>query len=122
MIGKTGWPAAHINKRHAPTTTRTTDLRIGAAFSGTIAPKTTLHTQVEAVHQFQNSTGGINGEVTGLYAFSLPGQKLTQNWARITMDVDYALTPSTVVTAGFNAATKGNQSSAGLTLGLRAAF
>jgi hypothetical protein len=107
---------------YAPTTTKTTDLRIGAAFSGKIAEKTTLHTQIEAVHQFQNSTGGINGEVTGLYAFSLPGQKLTQNWARITMDVDYALTPSTVLTAGFNAATKGNSSSAGITLGIRAAF
>jgi hypothetical protein len=112
-----GFPAIY-----SPTTTKTTDLRVGAAFAGEIASKTTLHTQIEAVHQFQDTTAGINGQVTGLYAFNLPGQALTQNWARVTMNVDYAVSPTTVLTAGFNAATKGNQSSAGITIGLRAAF
>jgi len=99
-----------------------TDLRIGSVFAKKITQATKLRVGLEYVHQFQSNTAGVNGQVTGLYTFGLPGQTLKQDWARMTLDVDYTLKPNMVLTAGFAAATTGNEPTIGVTFGLRASF
>ncbi len=85
---------------------RTNDLRLG----------------LEAVHRFDDSTSGVNGQVVGLWNFGLPGQQVKQTWGRVTADVDHRLSNTTALTFGANAATTGGDASWSVTAGLRANF
>jgi probable HAF family extracellular repeat protein len=104
------------------TTATSNDLRIGSAFAFKPTEQLSLRVGVEAVHQFDAGTDVISGDVTGLYGFNLASGKQTSNWARVTVDADYALTSATSLSGGLSMATQGSQASIGVTLGLRAAF
>lgn len=112
-----GFPVSY---GEAQTTTK--DLRIGSAFARKISSQANFLLGLEYVHQFQSNTAGINGQVIGLNTFNLPGQTLKQDWARMTVDVDYQLKPNAILTAGLNTATTGNEPTFGITIGLRASF
>jgi probable HAF family extracellular repeat protein len=112
-----GFPASFAEQK-----TDSSEIRIGAALSRKVSDTTNVRFGVEGVHEFNDTTGGINGEVTGLYAFGLAGQKLNRNWARATVDVDYNLSDKTLLTGGFNVATRSNDPSFGVTIGLKSSF
>lgn len=63
-----------------------------------------LRLGLEAVRRFDDSTNGVNGQVIGLWGFSLPGQSVKQNWARVTADVDHRFSNTLALTFGANAA------------------
>jgi Autotransporter beta-domain len=100
----------------------TNDLRIGAVARTALSGASDLRLGLEAVHRLEGSTSGVNGQVIGLWGFSLPGQSETQSWARATVDIDHRLSNATLLTVGANAATTGSDASWGVTLGIRANF
>ena len=101
---------------------RTDDLRLGVAARTALNPATDLRLGLEAVHRLDASTDGVNGQVIGLWSFTLPGQKTDQTWARLTADVDHRLSNATALTFGATAASNGGDATWGLTAGLRANF
>jgi hypothetical protein len=98
------------------------DLRFGVAGSRTIDASTSLRLGFELAHRFEGTTNGVNGSVIGLWDFSLPGDKVNQNWARLMVDVDRRLTDSMMLTLGASTATSGGDATWAVTAGLRAAF
>lgn len=103
-------------------TFKSNDLRLGANLKTSINPATDVKVGVELAHRFEKNTTGVNGKVIGLYDFSLAGEKVKQDWARLLVDVDYRITDDAVLTAGANVATKGGDASWGVTAGLRIRF
>lgn len=61
---------------------------------------------VEVVHQFERESSIIDGQLLGLFRFSLPGEKLKQNWIHATVGTE-GLIGSGKATLYLNAATKG---------------
>jgi len=106
----------------APATWDTNDLRLGIAAKTVLSAITDLRLGIEAVHRFEESTSGVNGQVIGLGIFSLPGQHMTQTWARAMVDLDYRLSNTFALTFGASAASRGGDADWGLTAGLRASF
>jgi probable HAF family extracellular repeat protein len=98
------------------------DLRIGSAFTFETSNMISVRLGAEAVHQFQSDGQAVNGGVAGLYSFNLAGEERKSNWARVTLDADYALSPVSTLTGGLSMSTQGSQPTVGLTVGLRAAF
>ncbi|MDR3390671.1 MAG: autotransporter domain-containing protein [Sulfuriferula sp.] len=103
-------------------TSRTNDIRIGTAAHTELTAKTAMRIGAEVVHRMEGNLTGVNGQVIGLYSFSLPGSSIDQDWVRATLDFDHRLTKTTLVTFGANAATPGGDATWGLTAGLRAVF
>nr|WP_232897400.1 autotransporter domain-containing protein [Pontibaca salina] len=108
--------------RYDAATATTRDLRIGSAFTLKPSDLLNLRIGIEGVHQFENGLGAVNGGVIDLYAFNLAGEKRKSTWARTTIDVDYALSSTSMVTGGLSLATQGSQPTIGATLGLQASF
>lgn len=61
---------------------KATTLRLGVDAAKPINDKLKLNARIEGVHRFENKHAGASGQVLGLNAFSLDGQKLKQNWLR----------------------------------------
>ncbi|MES2408438.1 MAG: autotransporter domain-containing protein [Pseudomonadota bacterium] len=97
------------------------DLRVGLTGKAPLSATTDLRLSAEAIHRFESSTGA-NVEVTGLYSFSVAGQSVRQNWARVNADIDHRLTNSSLLTVGVNAGTTGGDPSWGVTAGCRMSF
>ncbi len=112
-----GFPA-----NFAASTWTTNDLRVGTAATTALSPATDLRLGAEVAHRFENNTSGVNGQVVGLWSFALAGQRITQTWTRVTVDVDHRMTDKVAFTVGGNAATTGGDASWGVTAGLRANF
>jgi hypothetical protein len=100
----------------------TNDLRAGTMVKTALGLATDLHVGAEVAHRFEDNTSGVNGNVVGLWSFSLAGQHIDQTWARVTVDVDHRITNKVALTVGANAATSGGDATWGLTMGLRASF
>jgi len=98
------------------------DLRIGAAAKTALTAATDLRLGLEAAHRFDDSTTGINGQVVGLWNFSLPGQRVKRTVARATVDFDHRLSNSAALTFGATTAGNRGDTSWGVTAGLRANF
>ncbi len=98
------------------------DLRIGAAAKTALTAATDLRLGLETSHRFDDSTTGINGQVIGLWNFSLPGQRMKRTVVRATVDFDHRLSNSVALTFGATAAGNGGDTSWGVTAGLRANF
>jgi probable HAF family extracellular repeat protein len=101
---------------------KTDDLRAGLAARMALSAATDLRLAGEIVHRFDDDTGGVNGQVLGLWRFSLPGQKTKQNWARAMADVDHRFRDGSVLTVGANLGSPGGDASWGVTVGYRASF
>lgn len=112
-----GFPA-----HFAATTQRSQDLRLGLAAKTPVASNTDLRAAVEAAHRFDESLSGSSGQVLGLWSFSVPGQKTTQNWSRLLLDLDHRLGKGSLLNLSLTAATSGGDASWGASLGYRAAF
>jgi outer membrane autotransporter protein len=106
----------------AASTWTTNDVRVGSAAKTALSPKTDLRLSAEVVHRFENNTSGVNGNVIGLWNFSLPGQQIKQSWTRVMVDVDHRISDKVAFTVGGNAATNGGDATWGVTAGLRANF
>jgi len=100
----------------------TNDIRVGSAARTALSPSTHLRLGAEIVHRFENNTSGVNGQVTGLWGFSLPGQSITQTWTRAMVDVDHRITDRVALTAGSSVSSTGSDASWILSAGLRANF
>lgn len=98
------------------------DVRVGLAGTTELAANTGLRLAGEVVHRFDDSTDGVNGQVIGLYGFSLPGRKVRQDSVRLTVDVDRRLTDKSLVTFGANLGGGDGDPSWGLTVGYHATF
>jgi probable HAF family extracellular repeat protein len=100
----------------------TNDLRVGSSAATALSSATDLHLSLEGVHRAEGSTDSVNGQVIGLWNFSLPGQTTRQNWGRTTIDIDHRLSDSMLLTVGANLATPGGDARWGVTAGVRATF
>ena len=98
------------------------DIRTGLAASNALTQATDLRLAVEVVHRLQDANHGVSGQVLGLWRFSLPGEKLKQDWARLTVDLDHRLSSKSLITLGANVASSGSDPSWGVTVGYRMAF
>jgi len=98
------------------------DLRLGVAAKTALSSASDLRLGLELAHRFEGDTHGVNGQAIGLWSFSLPGERVKQDWVRATVDLDHRLSDSTALTFGANAATNGGDASWGVTAGLRANF
>ncbi len=61
---------------------RSTEIRAGVNAALPIANKLYAVANLEAAHRFNNSASSINGEVIGLFTFSLPGEEFKATWAK----------------------------------------
>ena len=102
--------------------TQTSDFRLGAAFATSLSSSTDLRLGLEAAHRSNGSSDGVNGQVIGLWNFSLPGQSANQTWARTSVDLDHRLSKTALITVGANLASTGGDAPWGLTAGVRASF
>jgi hypothetical protein len=98
------------------------NVRIGAAFTFNASESVPMRLGIEGVHQFDNNADAVVGNVDDLYAFNLAGEDSKSNWARLTLDADYEISSTTVLTGGLSMSTQGSQPTIGLTIGLKAAF
>jgi probable HAF family extracellular repeat protein len=98
------------------------NVRIGAAFTFNASESVPMRLGIEGVHQFDKNANAVIGSVDDLYAFDLVGADRKSNWARLTLDTDYAISSTAILTAGLNMSTQGNQPTIGITIGLKAAF
>lgn len=112
-----GFPVAYAAARW-----HTDDLRAGLAGRMALSAQTTLRLAGEVAHRFQDTTHGTSGQVLGLWSFSLPGEKLRQDWTRVTVDVDHRFSDKSLLTFGANVASTGGDPSWGVTMGWRMAF
>lgn len=112
-----GFPVAYGTSKW-----RSGDLRAGLAAATALSERTALRIAGEAAHRTDDSTDGVKGQVIGLWDFSLPGEKVKQNWMRVTVDVDHRFSARSVLTVGASAATDGGDPNWGLTLAYRASF
>ncbi|WP_337160112.1 autotransporter outer membrane beta-barrel domain-containing protein [Pseudomonas putida] len=48
---------------------------------------------LEAVHRFEDRTSGVNGEVTGVFDFSLPGEDVRNDWVKAGAGVEGLVGP-----------------------------
>jgi hypothetical protein len=112
-----GFPA-----QFSASSAQTNDFRLGAAAATALSSSTDLRLGLEAVHRSDGSSDGVNGQVIGLWSFSLPGQNTNQTWARTTVDIDHRLGKSALITVGANLASAGGDAPWGITAGIRASF
>jgi len=98
------------------------DLRLGIVGKNQLDTATDLHLGVEFAHRFEKGTNGVNGTVIGLWDFSLPGERIQQDWARAFIDVDRRLSDTLVATFGASASSSGGDATWALTAGLRSRF
>lgn len=112
-----GFPAAYDETRW---TSR--DVRLGASWKTALSASTSVHMAIEMAHRLDSSTQGVNGQVLGLWSFSLPGHQVKQNWTRLTVDFDHRLSERSAITVGVNVGTGGKDPSSGLTVGWKHAI
>lgn len=126
------WTDSHIDgytetggafpARFDATTQRSQDVRLGVAASAPLAASTDLRVAVEAAHRLDETVSDTSGEVLGLWHFSVAGQKTTQNWSRLLLDLDHRLGKTSLLNASLSASTSGGDASWGASLGYRASF
>ena len=108
--------------RFDATTQRSQDIRLGLAASTPLAASTDLRVAVEAARRLDETSSGTSGQVLGLWSFSSTGQKTTQNWSRLLVDLDHRLGKASLINASLSAASSGGDASWGASLGYRANF
>lgn len=112
-----GFPASF-----AGASLRTHDVRAGAAATLPLAPATDLKLTLEGVRRMESNSSGVNGQVVGLFGFSLPSHEQRHTYARAILDVDHRLSKTSLITFSASSATKGADSRFGISVGYRAAF
>ncbi|WP_334158509.1 autotransporter domain-containing protein [Oryzomicrobium sp.] len=112
-----GFPA-----RFNATTQRSQDVRLGLAARTPLTTSTDLRVAAEAAHRIDESGSGASGQVIGLWSFNQPGQKISQNWTRLLVDLDHRIGKSSLINLSASAATSGGDASWGASLGYRMAF
>lgn len=100
---------------------RTDNFRIGNAAKIALSDTTDLRIGIEAIHHISNSGNGVTGNVIGLWSFAQPGQRISQNGLKFTIDADHRLSRSTVMTFGVNAS-NASDSTWGATTGIHASL
>ncbi|WP_116645168.1 autotransporter domain-containing protein [Salinivibrio sp. HTSP] len=100
----------------------TSDLRLGAATHYAFNDQTSLRFALEGVRRLDEDTGSTSGQILGLGSFDVSGVDIEQTWARALLDVDYQFNRDLLFTVGANTASSGDQTSWGLTAGLRTQF
>ena len=101
-----GFPA--VFNKHADTISEQT-LGVNTAYPLTTMLK--LVTTMEGIHRFQGQSSTIDGTVTGVTPFSLPGERYHQNWMRGTVGFEYTMGKS-VFNVSINATTLSEAASA----------
>ena len=81
-----GFPAAY-NRRNDTIT----DQALGVNTSYPLTKTLKLVTTLEGVHRYQGKGSTIDGTVTGVSTFSLPGEHYMETWLRGTVGVQYAV-------------------------------
>jgi hypothetical protein len=69
-----------------------------------------LVTTLEGIHRYQGDGSSIDGTVTGVSTFSLPGEHYTKNWMRGTVGVEYTMGKS-VLSVSINGTTRSEAAS-----------
>jgi outer membrane autotransporter protein len=112
-----GFPAAFAQSRLI-----TSEARAGAAARWPMSSATDLRLALEGVHRFNGETNDVDGQVVDLFSFNLPGQELKRNWARALVDVDYRITPASMIVLSANGASSGADASWGVSAQYRMVF
>jgi hypothetical protein len=86
-------------------TEHSTQARLGLDGVYDLADRVKLTGRVEGVHRFESKGGDADGEIIGLSAFSLDGQKYRQNWMRFGVGMEVGVGKGTFSLSG-NATTE----------------
>lgn len=99
-----GFPAAFDSRSE-----NVSDLTLGINSERPLTKNLRLVTTLEGVHRFQNSGSSINGTVSGVSSFSVPGETYRQDWLRASVGVDYAMGKG-VMSMSLNGTTRSSSS------------
>jgi probable HAF family extracellular repeat protein len=97
------------------------EVRLGVTAVTQFSASTSLSTTFEVAHQ-SGDAASANGNVTGLFDFSLGGGRQSETWMRIGADLDHKISENVALSVSLNAATQGRDASVGGSIGLKAAF
>jgi uncharacterized protein with beta-barrel porin domain len=101
-----GWaPARFASQTHSAEETR---LRLRASL--TLTPASTLHASAEWAHRFDNQGAALSGSADVLEAVQMPfvfgGPQVTQDWARLGLELDHHFSASNQLSVSLQAASK----------------
>lgn len=91
----------------------TSEARIGVTNKIRISTSVELRFVVEAVRRVNGNSNAVTGQVTGLFDFALPSQRLKRNWANAYADFEYHLTPASGIVLSTNGSTSGGDANWG---------
>lgn len=82
-------------------------LRAGLTTQYALRSNLHLHTTLETAHRLDSRGPDLSGQVLGLFSFSRDGEHVQRDWQRVSADLDYRLSPSTLLSFSLQASTPG---------------
>ncbi|MCX8511056.1 MAG: autotransporter domain-containing protein, partial [Chthoniobacteraceae bacterium] len=93
----------------------------GINISYAVTKSTALLATLEGVHRFEKGGSALEGEITGLSSFSVPGESYHRDWLRMSFGASTPVGPGQF-TFSINATTRGEQASAWLATSFQVHF
>jgi len=82
-------------------------LRAGLTTQYALLTNLHLRTTLEAAHRLDTQGPDLSGQVLGLSSFSQDGERVQRDWQRVTTDIDYRISPNTLLSFSLHASTPG---------------
>lgn len=97
-----GFPVYFSGQDHS-----TDEARLGIDTDWPVGSHTLLRGMVEAVHRMDGENPALNGQVIGLYRFSVPAQGTPHDWGRLGFEVEHHLSRSSLLSISLNGSSRG---------------
>ena len=82
-------------------------LRAGLTTQYALRSNVHLRTTLETAHRLDTRGPDLSGQVLGLFSFSQDGERVQREWQRLTADIDYRISPNTLLSLSLHASTPG---------------
>lgn len=82
-------------------------LRAGLTTEYALRSNVHLRTTLETAHRLDTRGPDLSGQVLGLFSFSQDGERVQREWQRLTADIDYRISPNTLLSLSLHASTPG---------------
>lgn len=97
-----GFPARFDSQTHTAEV-----LRAGLTTEYALRTNVHLRTTLETAYRLDTRGPDLSGQVLGLFSFSQDGERVQRDWQRLTADLDYRVSPNTLLSLSLHASTPG---------------
>lgn len=112
-----GFPAAFDSQSHT-----TQEIRVGLTAETALTDTTKFRGILEGVYRMDQAGADFNGQVIGLFGFSIPGAATDQEWVRIGAEIEHRISDNKTVTATVFGATRGEDPEVSAALDFKITF